>query len=184
MTPNDGHIEFPACSEYDLDLADLVDGTLEPGRAGPVRAHLASCTRCQRFVADLQVIDQRLTAALPRPALSPDFEAKLRARMDHLRGVQPRDRARAAADVEYESLLRSLTRGWRWRTALNAAAMASAAGGIAMAVITIAPEVTDRIGLMVSPAAATGSALAALALVASALLTRRAGPAADGLFGR
>jgi anti-sigma factor RsiW len=182
MNSNDGRIEFPACSEYDLDLADLVDGALEPGRVGPVRTHLASCARCQRFVADLEAIDRRLAGALPRPALSPEFDTKLAARIGHLRRTQPRDRALADADAEYESLLGALTRGWRWRTALNAAAMASVAGGVAVAVINVAPGLTEGIGLTVSQAAATGFTLGGLALLASALLTRRASTAAEGLF--
>ncbi len=59
------------CEELELDLADLLEGSLEPGALRAAQTHLASCTPCASLVADLRRIE-REAAALP--ALLPEHD--------------------------------------------------------------------------------------------------------------
>jgi anti-sigma factor RsiW len=137
------------CEDYAFDLMELGDGTLPPERARVVRMHLEGCTRCRHWMADLTAIGSELAAAMPRPELSADFDARLEVRIDQLRARQRTQRGelQAAVEREHDRMVAALRRGLRWRTALNAAATASAAGGLLVAARALGPELADTLGL-------------------------------------
>jgi hypothetical protein len=108
------------CADYEHDLVELHDGALGPERARVVRRHLENCARCRTWVADFAAVDAQLAASLPRPALSPGFEARLEARLAALTRQNGRGARREAAELEHDSLLESLRRGVRLRATLGA----------------------------------------------------------------
>jgi hypothetical protein len=62
---------------------DMLDSLLEAGDVNaPVENHIATCEKCQRFLAIQQAIDAHLTEETSSVALSPQFRAALRARLD------------------------------------------------------------------------------------------------------
>ena len=167
-----------ACEDHEFDLVEWVDAKLEPDRAAAVQRHLLTCARCRAFVDDLRAVDASLAAALPRPALSPGFDARLGERLATLRRPPAREAARAAAEDEYRSLLGTLRRGLSWRTGLNALATASACGGVVTLLVSTGPTVLGSLGIIgESTHAATGFGIAGLAclcgLAAAHLLGRQ-----------
>jgi len=44
------------CQDYDIELGDYVDGTLEARAHAGFSTHLATCARCQTLVADLTAL--------------------------------------------------------------------------------------------------------------------------------
>jgi anti-sigma factor RsiW len=56
-----------------------LDGTLAPDARAAIDAHLATCGRCRRLIANQQIARQALSS-LPMPAVSPDFVARVRQR--------------------------------------------------------------------------------------------------------
>ncbi len=89
------------CTDYEHDLVDLHDGALPPERAAIVRRHLERCARCSAWAAGFAAIDARLAADIVAPALSPDFDARLRERLAALartgRPRRPSDPSRTRA---------------------------------------------------------------------------------------
>lgn len=75
------------CREVLASLSDFLDGTLLPGRVAAIRAHLAGCRECDRFGRDVAAVLEGLRAAAEPPALAPDVEARLRARLGAERGA-------------------------------------------------------------------------------------------------
>lgn len=58
-------------SHPDSELSSYADGSLVPGEAAAVGAHLAECARCARRVAELRAVGRLLAAApSPRPSRS------------------------------------------------------------------------------------------------------------------
>jgi anti-sigma factor RsiW len=57
------------CQEYDTQLGDYVDGTLDAAAHEAFEAHLATCERCRLLTSDVQVI--RLTARTLEPQVPP-----------------------------------------------------------------------------------------------------------------
>lgn len=57
------------CQEYDHQLGDYVDGTLDSVALESVEAHLRTCARCLALVADFQTI--RFAALAMEPAVPP-----------------------------------------------------------------------------------------------------------------
>ena len=58
------------------ELAESAEGLLDDARSAEVRAHLASCTDCQRSAAELRAVSATL-AAVPPPAMPPEVAARL-----------------------------------------------------------------------------------------------------------
>ena len=56
-----------------------LDGTLAPDARAAIDAHLATCDRCRRLIANQEIARQALRS-LPMPAVSPDFTARVRQR--------------------------------------------------------------------------------------------------------
>ena len=67
--PHDYALSLGPCPDYEFDLVELQEGSLEPGRAGAVQHHMAQCSRCRAYAQALGALDAALADALPRPAL-------------------------------------------------------------------------------------------------------------------
>jgi anti-sigma factor RsiW len=57
-----------------------IDGTLARDTHAELDAHLATCERCRRLVAN-QEIARQAVRSLPMPAVAPDFAARVRQRV-------------------------------------------------------------------------------------------------------
>ena len=121
------------CAEYEHEIVDLQDGELPAGRARVVSAHLESCGRCRDWAGELAALDAQLSAALPRPALSSEFDVRLRERIASLAAPARRNELRSRLEFEHDSLLNALRRSARRRAALEAVAAAAATLGLLVA---------------------------------------------------
>jgi anti-sigma factor RsiW len=118
---------FPACEDFEHEIADLVDGLLSELDASRVRSHLASCGACRAWQAEYLAVNEGLSTALPRPHLSAGFDAALEARIGALKTANGREARRAAADRDHDTLLVSLRRQTGRRAVLGALGAGSAA---------------------------------------------------------
>jgi anti-sigma factor RsiW len=116
---NDPTLTGP-CADYEHDLVELTDGALSPERAGKVQAHLAHCARCRAWAAAFTAIDARLATALPQPALSPQFDTRLRERITTLSRPVTRGELRARLERDHDALVGTLERAARRRAVLGA----------------------------------------------------------------
>lgn len=121
------------CADYEHDLVDLQDGELSPERARSVRLHLERCARCAAFAAGLAAIDARLAAEMTAPALSPDFDARLRDRIASLRGSPDVVQLRTRLEREHAALVESLQSSARVRAVLGAAGSVATTLGVLVA---------------------------------------------------
>ena len=117
-----------ACELFEHEIADLVDGLLPETEMHRVRAHLAACPACRAWHAEYASVDATFAAALPKPALSPGFDAALMARVQALRAANGREARLAAADAEHDALLTNLRRYSRRNAILGALGGVLAAG--------------------------------------------------------
>jgi len=124
---------YAACEQYEHEIADLVDGLLPETDARRARAHLADCPRCRAWQSRYAAMNEQLGAALPKPALSPGFDAALQARIDVFKPANGREARRAAADQEHDALLLTLRKYTRRKAVLGALGGATAAGCIIIA---------------------------------------------------
>ena len=122
-------------------------------------------------------LESALADAMPRPALSPGLDARLRERIAELYGKCPdRTAALAAAEREYASMQRNLGHGLGWRTVLNAAALGSVVGGVVVGFDSVAPELLQSFGLVGPGMSATltfSIALGAVFAVCGVVFARR-----------
>jgi anti-sigma factor RsiW len=179
--PHDYALSLGPCTDHEFDLVDLLEGSLEPGRAGTVRHHMAQCPRCRAYASALGNLDAALADALPRPALSPGFDARLRERIADFTKVPDRTAALAAAEREHEWMLKNLGSGLGWRPVLNAAALGSVVGGVIVGLNSVAPGLLQSLGLVGTRMSATltfSIALGAVFAVCGVVFARR--PAAGG----
>jgi anti-sigma factor RsiW len=146
--PHDYALSLGPCPDYEFELIELQEGSLEPGRADTVRHHLAQCSRCRAYALAFGELDAVLAGTLPRFALSPEFDARLRERIAELTKIPNRKAALAAAEREYASMRRNLGRGLGWRTVLNAAALGSVVGGVVVGFDAVAPGLLQSYGLV------------------------------------
>lgn len=130
------------CADYEHDIVDLQDGELPAARVRVVSAHLDGCARCRDWAAELAALDTRLASALPRPALSPQFDARLRARIDSLAAPARRGELRSRLEQEHDSIIESLRRAARRRAVLGAIGSAAAT----FSVFATAPELLAKAG--------------------------------------
>ncbi len=163
------------CTDYEFDLVELHEGSLQAGRAGVVQHHMAHCARCRAYASALGALDAALADALPRPALSPGFDARLREQIAELTRVPGRTAALAAAEREHARMLQNLGRGLSWRTVLNAAALGSVVGGVIVGLDSVAPGLLHSFGLVAPGMSATltfSIALGAVFAVCGAMFAR------------
>jgi anti-sigma factor RsiW len=163
------------CAEHEFDLVEQSEGALAPDAAALLQQHLAHCARCRAYAAELAQLDATLASALPRPELSPDFDARLAARIGELRRAPDRASAIAAAEREHQQLLGALGHGIGWPTWLNAAALGSVVGGLLLALDSVAPQLLQTYGLVPAgfSAATTFAGMLGLAALAGGLTFAR-----------
>ena len=118
------------CADYETDLVEYTDGSLEPPRHEAVARHLAGCPRCHAWQAEFANLDARLAAALPRPAVSPGFTRRLQQRLESPAPAARRDELRAAVDRECRAELEALRRATRTRALLDAVASVALTLGV------------------------------------------------------
>jgi anti-sigma factor RsiW len=138
------------CADFEFDLVELSEGSLDPDRVPVVQQHLERCIRCRTHSIALEQLDASLAAALPRPQLSVEFEATLAARVATLRRAPDRAAARADAEQEHRQMLQRLGRGLDWRVLLDAVALGSAVGGALVGLESFAPGLLQALGLVPS----------------------------------
>jgi predicted anti-sigma-YlaC factor YlaD len=152
------------CAEHEFDLIEHSEGSLAPEPAALLLQHLAHCARCRAYAAELAQLDAMLAAKLPRPVLSPGFDARLAARIGELSRTPERSAALAMESEEYQRRLNSLGRALDWRSALSAVAAASAMGGVIYALMSVSSEFTTLLRLQTPVIAALGMGVAAAAM--------------------
>ena len=130
----------------------------------------------------MRAMDASLHAALPRVQLSPDFDARLQARIAKLARARSPEGARLRAEQDYRGAMAELRRGLAWRTALNALATASVVGSVAVGAMTALPQVSHALGLGLSLGQAWGFGIGAIALGAGAAAARFARSGGPSLF--
>jgi anti-sigma factor RsiW len=166
------------CEEFECELAELIDATLDAGRASAVQRHLDGCARCRAFVRDMRALDASLAHALPQVQLSADFDARLRERIARLPRTLANDAARAAAEDEYRSIVRALRRGVTWRTTLNALGAAAIGGAFAFALGSTTPLLAHTVAAFEPMIGTVGLYVAGLAVacgLAAPSVLRRSG---------
>jgi anti-sigma factor RsiW len=171
------------CEDYEFDLVERSEGNLDPPRAVMVQRHLERCPRCRAYALALGELDVSLAGALPRPALSPEFDARLREQIAELTRVPNRTAALSTVEREHEWMLRQLGRGLGWHALLNAVALASVVGGIIVGLDSVAPGLLQSFGLVGPGMSATltfSLALGAVFAVCGAVFARR--PASGSLL--
>ena len=124
------------CAGYEFEIVELHEGVLGPDDTRRVRMHLEACACCRDWQARYALLDSTLAREQPRPALQADFGAKLRARIARLADPDARRAQRAAAESEYDWMLRSLKRRLT-RQALVAAAAGVATGAAGIALLAL-----------------------------------------------
>ena len=113
------------CAEYEHDLVEFLDGTLAAERRHVVGRHVETCGRCRAWQAEFAALDARLAASLPRPALSAEFERRLRERLVARAQAVVRPDLRDAADHEHRQQLDAIRSSARRRGLLDAIASAA-----------------------------------------------------------
>jgi anti-sigma factor RsiW len=159
------------CEEHAFELAEYVDDALAPEQRAAIERHLEECGRCRAFVQEFAAVTGALAKALPRVELSPDFDARLQARIDGLTRAD-KEAARALAEQEYHGAMQALRRGLTWSTALNALATASVGGGVVTVVASTAPHVLMALGVAQPTLISTSLGIGLVALIGGVLTAR------------
>lgn len=121
------------CADYEHEIVELQEGGLPAELAQKVRGHLERCPRCRDWAAAFAVLDARLAAELPVPALSPGFDARLRERIAGLAAPAARAELRTRLEQEHDSVVDSLRHTARRRAVLGALGAAALACGLVIA---------------------------------------------------
>ena len=110
------------CPDREYSLIEMIDGRLPPDESRQLQAHLDGCARCRTWEAAFRAIDTGVEAAMPRPALSPDFDRRLAERIAAIEPRVERSALQGRALLEYERLLQGLRSSTLRTLALNAVA--------------------------------------------------------------
>jgi anti-sigma factor RsiW len=166
MNADHAYVPLGPCEDYEFELVEFVDGASARERRAAIERHLETCGRCRAFVREMIGVTESLALALPRVELSPDFDARLHARIAGLAAAASKDVARARADREYRGALASLRRGLTWRASLNAIASASVCGGLVVAGATLMPRLQQALDVAHVGPEALSLGIGAVGLVA------------------
>ena len=131
------------CADFEHDLVELHDGVLAPERARSVRQHVEQCARCHGWAQEFAMLDARLAMDLPRPALAPDFDARLRQRLAALLQPAVRSDLRSTVEREHDSVVDSLRRGARRHALLGAIGSATATACVLLAARSLLAPIPD-----------------------------------------
>ena len=168
MNPDRAYPPLGPCEDYEFDLVELIDGAAAPERRAVVERHLETCGRCRAFARAMIGVTESLALALPRWELSPDFDAKLKQRVDALGPAVNKDAARARADRDYRGALASLRRGFTLRVVLDSVASASVVAGLVATAAALAPRLHPALDLMYLRPDLMSLGIGAVGLVAGA----------------
>jgi hypothetical protein len=69
------------CQEIEKRILDYQENQLSPAEREAVENHLAGCAHCRAFDQDLRELDATLSRGVRLPAFSPDFDRRLRERI-------------------------------------------------------------------------------------------------------
>ena len=162
------------CADHEHDLVELTDGALPPERAGIVQAHLAQCTRCRAWADAFAALDARLAAVLPQPALSPQFDARLRERIATLSRPATRGDRRSELVREHDALVDTLRRVARRRAVLGAAGSVAASLCVIAAMRDLLAQHAAQLHAVAGGAWLVPGALGALVVVGALAWSARA----------
>lgn len=70
-----------SCEEIENRIVDYQENQLSSAQREEVETHLAGCAGCQLFARQLQQLDATLSASVKVPALSADFDRRIRERI-------------------------------------------------------------------------------------------------------
>jgi anti-sigma factor RsiW len=102
------------CEEIENRILDYQEGQLSPAQREEVEAHLDGCAHCRTFARQLQHLDAVLLASVKVPALSADFDRRLRERIQAspatLSQAQQAERKRQL-QAEFEAGMARIGRG-------------------------------------------------------------------------
>jgi anti-sigma factor RsiW len=172
------------CADYEHDLVELSDGALAPERAGLVQAHLAQCTRCRAWADEFAALDAELAAALPQPALSPQFDARLHARIAALSQPATRGELRTRLECEHEALVGILEQTARRRAVLGAAGSVAATLCLLVAMRDVLAQHAAQLSAVAGSAWLVPGAVGALVVVGALAWSARADMLPTLGFGR
>ena len=161
------------CADFEHDIVELADGSLAPDRARAVRFHVESCARCRAWQSAFAGLDSELEQALPRPALSADFAAKLESRLAAVTRLNGRTDLRTSAEADYRLTLETLRRGSRFSAIVGAMTIVGICAAVLLLVRAVAPDAAPLLTTFAGPERATafialGTAVAVGALAWSA----------------
>ena len=161
------------CADFEHDIVELADGSLAPDRARAVRVHVESCARCRAWQSAFAGLDSELEQALPRPALSADFAAKLESRLAAVTRLNGRTDLRTSAEADYRLTLETLRRGSRFSAIVGAMTIVGMCAAVLLLVRAVAPDAAPLLTTFAGPERATafvalGAAVALGALAWSA----------------
>lgn len=185
-TSHDHALSLGPCVDHEFELVELHAGEIEAERSRALRQHLEHCPRCRAYLAALDELDQALTQAMPSAVPSPDFDARLQARITEQECIPTRADALAAAEREHERMLRLLGRGLGWSAVLDALALAPVVLGIIAAIAAFTPRLQAVFGTAApgaSPVLATSLVLGFLFAAGGLLYARSPGGGSPALRG-
>jgi hypothetical protein len=123
-----------SCKDYEVQIGDYVDGTLDETQRASVESHLGTCASCRALVADFSMI-----------------RATSRTLEDHVPPPDMWRRISAAIAAEPKPLLGFGDGHW-WRVFAPAAAMAILVVGLAWTAGRLTPLATERMARVTSGA--------------------------------
>jgi anti-sigma factor RsiW len=112
-----------SCQEIENRILDYQENQLPPAQREEVETHLAGCAGCRAFVRRLQQLDAALSASVKVPALSADFDCRLRERIQAAPAVlseAQRAERKRQLQAEFEAGMARIRRGsFALRSLLN-----------------------------------------------------------------
>ena len=139
------------CADFEHEIVELTEGSLAPEKARAVRLHVASCARCRAWQSAFAGLDAALGQALPRPALSADFAARLELRLAAVTRSSGRADLRTSADDEYRQTLETLRRGTKFSAIVGAVTVAGICTAGLLLFRGVAPELAPLIAAFAGP---------------------------------
>jgi anti-sigma factor RsiW len=139
------------CADYEHEIVELAEGALAPEKARAVRLHVASCARCRAWQSAFADLDAELGQALPRPALSADFAARLQSRLAAVTRSNGRADLRTSADDEYRQTLETLRRGTWFQAIVGAITVVGICTAGLLLVRGVAPEAGPVLAVFAGP---------------------------------
>lgn len=159
------------CADYEPQIADWLDGRLDPATTASVEQHLAECPGCAAFAASLRVLDASLARRVQLRPLTPGFETRLRARLDSISSADAEARRaelKRALQADYEATLaRMRRRVGSWSALLDVLGLGLLTAGTLTAAVSqvpklmqvLPPDLQSQLGSPLTLGAAAGTVL-------------------------